>query len=150
MSSFAVTLRFYRIATDGTQLQRLTNRATYDRDPAWSPDGQFIAFSTREVGMPYAHLAIMRVDGSDLQVVTHGNCSDTQPAWSPDGQTLLVVREECDVAEPHLTVVRMRPDGSEVQLISQGHGDTLSPSWSPDGRRSPGLSSRLSPSRPSC
>jgi hypothetical protein len=70
-------------------------RLTYDgvsRDPAWSPDGERIAFSHGPRGDQ--HAALIRVDGSGLEITAaraeagtffpYGNTV----AWSPDGNLI--------------------------------------------------------------
>src|SRR4029078_1089915 len=38
--------QLWRMALDGSQLQRVTNNLANDRQPAWSPDGRWVAFSS--------------------------------------------------------------------------------------------------------
>jgi len=57
------------IGTDGKNLRRLTQNEDYDiRDPNWSPDGKYIAFTQTppSVLLP-SNLCLIRTDGSHLQ-----------------------------------------------------------------------------------
>ncbi len=66
-------------------LQSLTPSASYDRLPAYSPDGNFIALQ-RKVNGQY-QLAVMRADGSDVRLLSAtANASRSPLLWSPDGR----------------------------------------------------------------
>lgn len=76
----------FLIKTDGSsKLDRLTGGATVDegdnRDPDWSPDGNFIVFSS-ERSSQEKNIYIMNSDGSNPTRLTFGlgNCSE--PRWS--------------------------------------------------------------------
>ena len=99
-------------------LRRLTYSGGYDGAPAWSPDGQRIAF-VRGDG-----IHVMNADGSDAVRLTTGD--DNDPAWSPDGRRIAFVRGD----DIHV----MNADGSDAVRLTRS-GDDNSPAWSPDGRR---------------
>ena len=108
-----------------------------DGSPAWSPDGESIAF-TRQVidanGQPgFPHVYLVSPDGSDLRQVTRGDAFDIGPAWSPDGERLLIGRS---VAETPTDLFTIRLDGSGVTQLTDDprtHDDLGS--FSPDGER---------------
>ena len=70
--------------------RRLTDLQGNDAQPAWSPDGQWIAFVTwtREGGSLYK---IPAAGGRPTQL-TMGNALYVQPAWSPDGKRIVAMR----------------------------------------------------------
>jgi TolB protein len=76
----------YVMNADGTELRRLrpVDLWNSDAEPAWSPDGQYVAFS-KEMGGVF----VIKADGSsgEQQVVT--NYPELSPAWSADGKNLL-------------------------------------------------------------
>ena len=70
--------------------RRLTDLTGNDAQPAWSPDGQSIAFVTwtREGGSLYKVPAA----GGRATRLTTGNALYLQPAWSPDGRRVVALR----------------------------------------------------------
>ncbi|HEX9797159.1 MAG TPA: hypothetical protein VGA52_09235, partial [Anaerolineales bacterium] len=62
-----------------------------DRRPDWSPDGQFIVFSSARSGS--LELYIMRSDGTDVRSLDAGAGSNFDPAWSPDGQQIVFLSD---------------------------------------------------------
>ena len=80
----------YRMRPDGMQVERLTDDPAEDTDPAFSPDGQSLAFiSDRTDGAPRLH--IMNADGSNVRIVPGGPGTEHRgPEWSPDGARLVL------------------------------------------------------------
>ena len=100
-----------------------------DYDPAWSPDGKEIAFTTeRETGSP--RIFIMNLADNAVRQLTPKFVRSYQPAWSSDGKEITYVEEQA------LGRIKIfREDGSteflldETVVASDGH-----PAWSPDGK----------------
>lgn len=63
------------------ELRQLTLNPGEDTFPAWSPDGEWIAFSSFRDGD--RDIYRIRPDGSDLQQLTDNNLYDSQPSFSP-------------------------------------------------------------------
>jgi TolB protein len=66
---------------DGTGQMNLTADLAADFFPAWSPDGQAIAFSSDRTGDEEVY--ITRVDGSATLRMTNSPGADTRPRWRP-------------------------------------------------------------------
>lgn len=116
---------------DGTNARNLTGELPieYSRgEPAWSPDGQWIAFSQSRgtAGPGRGSIWIMRADGSGKrQLTVHpDNGFDLNPSWSPDGQRIAFQRGGIAI----VTVAT-----GEVAYLGLP-GTSIQPAWSPDGR----------------
>ncbi len=59
--------------------------------PAWSPDGQKIAFASVRDGNQ--EIYVMNADGSGQQRLTRNTAGDYAPAWSPDGRKIAFVSQ---------------------------------------------------------
>ena len=76
-------LHIYRMNVESREIEQLTSLPGEEYSPAWSSDGERIAFS-----MDRATLYTMRADGSDLQAHLEDLPSADAPVWSPDGEWL--------------------------------------------------------------
>ena len=121
----------YVMDADGSDVTQLTNQ-TGDRhgvfgSPAWSPDGQRIAFSSADENGNY-DIYVMNADGSDLTRITDHSAGDYDPFWSPDGR-LIAFSSGRDGGYSEIYV--MNPDGSGVTRITYRAGDNFRPVWVP-------------------
>ena len=101
-----------------------------DRNPAWSPDGDRIAFdTTRDSNQD---VFAMDVDGSNLDRLTTHPAGDADPNWAPTADALAFT----STRDGEDAVYRMEPDGAaQTRLTGLGAGGSRQPAWSPDGTR---------------
>jgi dipeptidyl aminopeptidase/acylaminoacyl peptidase len=135
---------------DGT-FTKLTSNTRLNSDPAWSPDGRQIVFSSNRDDDGRDKLWVMNVDGSNQKRLTdvHNNTNlifygDMTPSWSPDGTKILFTgmrdfngtRNCFSINCAELFV--MNADGTDDRAITNDPnrgGVFQNPRWSPDGAR---------------
>jgi Tol biopolymer transport system component len=85
------------VRVKGQNLQQLNDNPPLNNkdniQPALSPDGQWIAFSSIPVDdRAHHHLFIMKADGSKLYQLTNGLYKEElQPSWSPDSKSIFFI-----------------------------------------------------------
>lgn len=147
------------VRPDGTEPHPWTSIGG-NRRPRWSPDGRWLGFLSRRLGMP-PQVYAMASSGGEAQPVTRLARAVDDFAWSPDGQAVAVVAasgapwaaQDDRQPEPARVIDRMpyrlngagyiddrrfhlfrvdRSSGSVVALTDGPYSDTQ-PAWSPDG-----------------
>lgn len=78
------------LSTDNSQPINLTLLKGNDTDPAWSPDGEYIAFTNQNRWTDTLQIFVMRNDGSDQRRIS-GDYFEYAPCWSHDMSWLLNV-----------------------------------------------------------
>jgi tricorn protease len=115
-------------------IRNLTNSPSVaDRDPAWSPDGKWIAYFSDESGEYALHLRSQ--DGiSDIRKISLGQPPSFyySPVWSPDSKKIAY-------SDKRLNLWYVEIEGGKPVLVDTteydaGPGAGFLPVWSPDGR----------------
>lgn len=89
LDSSARTTQIHVVDLTTGRHRPLTDDPAGSYDPAWSPDGQWIAYTSRQGGG--TSIWAMRADGTNRQRLTDG-APARGPAWSPDGDRLAFLR----------------------------------------------------------
>lgn len=111
---------------DGTNFQILTNDTFPDRSPAISPDGKFIAFTSKRDG--YDEIFIMEIATRKIKRLTDPPMHAYSPTWSPDGKKIAFISERDGYA--HIWVIDA--EGTGLYQLTRGEFHVWSGiSWSP-------------------
>lgn len=117
------------VAIQGGKAMRLTGNDAFDALPKWSPDGNWIAFSSTRSG----HLAvyIIPAEGGAAKRLTFNDSPNYVQGWSPDGSHLLFTspRQGSTADLYELNVV----SGREKRIF-HGYDSVQNATWSPDGK----------------
>jgi len=120
-------------------VRRLTSGFAWDFQPAWSPDGTRIAFSSTRSGAP--NLYVMDAGGGRVRRLTDAQAWESAPAWSPDGRRIAFesgrdgLSGPLGIARRHRSIFRVDADGGGLVELVGGPGYSGTPAWSPDGSR---------------
>jgi hypothetical protein len=112
---------------DGSGQMKVTSDPAADFEPAWSPDGSRIAFTSMRDGINQVY--VMNADGTGQTNLTNSGLHDLQPSWSPDGSKIAFA----SFVGADFEVVVMNADGSLQTNLTSNDADDLLPAWSPDG-----------------
>jgi dipeptidyl aminopeptidase/acylaminoacyl peptidase len=135
----------YVLEVASRKLTQLTSGNYDDSEPAWSPDGRFLAFTSNRTPDADANyntdIWVVASDNPDkgkslIQVTTNPG-ADHSPIWSPDGKWIACVSQTdaqaLDYATQHLSVVPALGGAARV-LTQKLDRNILHPRFSPDGQ----------------
>lgn len=74
--------------SDGTNHQQVTSGSGDKTDASFSPDGQWIVYSSNQFGLEFANLFITSVSEGNAIRLTHYEGYDGAPSWSSDGRKI--------------------------------------------------------------
>src|SRR5262249_21070548 len=113
--------------------RNITNTpAVMERDPAWSPDGKWIAYFSDESGEYALHLRDQSGQGETRKIDLGKPASFyMSPAWAPDSKKIAFYDKRLtlwyvDLSKGSPVKVDKNPDGLNAQVME--------PFWSPDSR----------------
>ncbi len=126
----------YKTDLKGKNRTRITNgpRGAMNVEPAISPDGQTIAFSSDRSGKPMIYT--MNRSGGNVKRLTFAGVYNSSPAWSPDGERIAFAGFD----KGHFDIFTIDKNGKNIKRLTSAKkrngkwANNEYPSFSPDGR----------------
>jgi len=118
----------FTVNIDGKSLKQLTHNNRDDSMAVWSPNGNYIAFtSSRDNGN--SEVYIMNADGSNQINLSNSPGYDGNPQWSPDGKNLVF----CSDRKSGINLFTINLATSKINQLTSGSNEKADPKWSPNG-----------------
>ncbi len=128
----------YTISPRGGTRQILIRGSGLDVDPAFSPDGKYLAFVSGRFGNPHIFRATLQWDGPgkvrvlEDKRLTYAGWYNAVPSWSPASDKIAFAGFDKEINRFDLFM--MNPDGTNMERLTLRAGDNESPTWSPNGQ----------------
>lgn len=126
------------VAADGSEFIRVMESDTWISEPAWSPDGERIAFNTTEDGHTVLYVADRK--GTDISPIfkaprpgapgEHFDKYQHAVWWSPDGSEIRFYAHA-----PEMGLQSIHPDGTGFSTLQRGLTPEAGTDFSADGSR---------------
>jgi TolB protein len=113
---------------DGYGAQTVLNSNRPILSPAWSPDGNRLAYVSFEEGRP--EIFVQDTLSGQRGRVLQAGVSSSAPAWSPDGKRLALTSSKD--GNPEIYVYEMA--SRQLRRLTSNPAIDTEPAWAPDGR----------------
>ena len=135
VSTSSGTKEIYICEFDGYNIRRMTDTKSITLTPAWSSDGQWIAYTSYARGKPDLYIKHLKEKRGTM--VSQEGINIT-PAWFPNKFELAATLSFSGDPEIYL----LTGTGKVIKRLTYNKGIDVSPAWSPDGKNMAFVSKR--------
>lgn len=112
----------YTMATDGSDVRRVTAAPSCETDASWSPDGRWIIYSSDDGGLSASNLFVVPAAGGvPIRITYDDDREDSAPSWSPDGRWIAFESHEVQDEESPASLWRI----AVPSLLASSGGEAL-------------------------
>ncbi|CCH52686.1 amidohydrolase [Fibrisoma limi BUZ 3] len=97
------------------------------RQPAWSPDGNWLVFHAFWDGT--YHIWMVNRQGTQRKQLTTGVYDDREPHWSPDGKRIVFSSDRSG----NYDIWQLAVDSGQLTQLTKNSANEYNPAFSPDG-----------------
>ena len=120
--------------SDGFVMNLTRSSGAFDRNPAWSPDGQHIAFWSDKSGEYELWVQDAAGRQEPRMITGRGHGFGYTPYWSPDSKKIAFIDEKNEISVADVASGRIRVAGHTNWNVSHGAKFGFPVNWSPDSR----------------
>ena len=126
----------YSMNYDASGMSNLTGHQSIVTSPRWSPDGQYLAFTSYKNGRPQVYLRNLKT-GSERTVASFEGLN-LCGSFSPDSKKLLLTLSKDGNEEIYVLDINTM----QLKRLTHSYSIDVSPTWSPDGQKIAFVSNR--------
>ncbi|KAG6356711.1 hypothetical protein INS49_014585 [Diaporthe citri] len=129
----------YRVTSNGSYYEQLTDGSHNTGYPSYSPDGTQVVYRAWDWDNGALGLKIMNLTDKSVRNLT--DSWDNTPGWSPDGTKIVLTRQTNWTAEyggrwysDRFEICTVNPDGTEIEILTSSGANDAHAVWTADNK----------------
>lgn len=120
----------FSISSHGGKRKPFIHTSEIEVEPAFSPNGQHLAYTSNKYGNPMIFL--LSLQKKEAKRLTYAGWYNASASWNPDSTGISFASYDRQI--DRWDIFKIRVDGSNLERLTLKRGDNEKPTWSPDGR----------------